>query len=109
MNKIERLEGTIVWVNLTGKVEKQGLDGKEPRPYIRFIIKDDSGKEKSFELPVDIPNTPFGAKELENKVRYERVVCITEEPNAYGRNFGVKRISFQGSKFRGFEFGQVEY
>lgn len=107
MNKTERLEGIITSVNLTGEVEKGRSYTIKLRPYVSFLIKENSGNESQFEIPISIPAHPLGIEILRAWSINERASCITERGSPYGKNYQTKNITIETGKLRGVEFEYV--
>jgi hypothetical protein len=107
MNKIEKLEGIITSVNLTGEVEKTRSYTARLRPYVSFMIKEDSGNESTFEIPISLPYHSSGIEMLRIWSINEEASCITEEACAYGKNYETKNITIKTGKLKGVEFEYV--
>jgi hypothetical protein len=109
MDKPKELEGIITSVTLTGEFEKTRSYTQKLRPYVRFMIRDKSGNESPFEIPIALPDHSFGIKILRGWTINEKAKCITEKACPYGRNYGIRSISIETGKLKEVEFEYVEF
>lgn len=81
----------------------QNIGGYHPKeiPYVNFTIVEDSGKETTVELPLDISKNPFEEKRLQNSLIGQKVTFELDEVISTGSHCVTKRLYIKSGEYEG--------
>lgn len=101
--------GVVESFKLSGEKHKGPYSNSTYVPVIRLSIKNESGKSREFELPMNIPNNPFIVDLIERDLRGQKVIYEEKHKKIECAIGPTWRLKVETGNFKGIEYLLEEF